>query len=199
MSDSCRVSSKEFKSCLKLPLTEVDPDEWNALGGSLASSNSIVTFSLFRNKNVKQGYSVAEMISKNTSIQSLNLSNNGIEEDGLVSIARALEDNSSIQTLDVSQNQINDNDSIAIACMLQKNQSLQVLNVSKSKCSLQDLDLSHDQMNEKACVQLAEALSANKIAKAECCLESNRRKGISYNHKSTQTKLFSIGSGRFRM
>ena len=75
-----------------------------------------------------------EVLQMNTTLISLKLCN--INNNGAVNIAKAIQMNTTLHTLDMSDNEISDDEVIAISDCLKKNSSLEKLNLSKNEIKI---------------------------------------------------------------
>lgn len=78
----------------------------------------------------------AEALKENTTLQSLNLSNNTLRKEGIEHISQALETNNTLTTINLSYNDIGDDGAKRLAQVLTKNTTLSFLNLSKNNIGL---------------------------------------------------------------
>ncbi|KAK1735911.1 leucine-rich repeat protein [Skeletonema marinoi] len=93
---------------------------------------------------------LSEVLSHNTSITSLHLSNNSIGHDGIVALADALHQNLHVEYIDLSGNNIGNKGAAALADCLQHN-----------NISLISLDLQNNGIEDEGAAALLSAVSTN--------------------------------------
>eukprot|EP00985_Skeletonema_marinoi_P001768 scaffold701_cov102-Skeletonema_marinoi.AAC.5 len=93
---------------------------------------------------------LSEVLSHNTSITSLHLSNNNIGHDGIVALADALHQNLHVEYIDLSGNNIGNKGAAALADCLQHN-----------NISLISLDLQNNGIEDEGAAALLSAVSTN--------------------------------------
>ena len=85
---------------------------------------------------------------RNSSILSLNLSSNGIREDGAICVSKMMTDNCFITELDLSENDLRTQGAYAVSDMLRKNSELLELNVAGNKFHDKDAEPIVEAMKE---------------------------------------------------
>eukprot|EP01028_Stygiella_incarcerata_P004572 TRINITY_DN2007_c1_g1_i1.p1 TRINITY_DN2007_c1_g1~~TRINITY_DN2007_c1_g1_i1.p1 ORF type:complete len:507 (-),score=112.39 TRINITY_DN2007_c1_g1_i1:150-1502(-) len=110
--------------------------------------------------------SIAQMLAKNYSLLTLDLSKNGrIGDEGCIQIAQRLETNASLKELCIRRCEIESEGAMKIAQMLGKNSSLRILNLS-----------SNSGIQNEGCIRIAKALESNtslkKLLLCDCGIES---------------------------
>ncbi|KAI0223956.1 hypothetical protein LSAT2_024970 [Lamellibrachia satsuma] len=116
-----------------------------------------------------------EVLQKNRTLQSINLSNNHIGDEGAKALGRALAVNEILTALDLSWNKIRPSGGIAICTGIKNNPAIQILNLAynglssrgtkamalalKFNRSLTDLDLTCNRIVDADVSDLAKALS----------------------------------------
>ena len=94
---------------------------------------------------------LADALQHNSTLQSLDLSNKGIDVEKAVALADSLQHNSTLQSLDLRNNSIGDKGTVVLADALHYNSVLQ------------SLYLSNNSIGDEGAVALAEALHQNSI------------------------------------
>ena len=132
---------------------------------------------------------IATALQTNTTMRTLNISNCSISDEGAESLARALAVNRSLQELDISSNKIGNNGMANIATALQTNTTMTTLNISDCSISnvgaesgralavnrsLQELDISSNEIGDNGIAHIATALQTNttmrKLNNSDCGL-----------------------------
>ena len=125
-----------------------------ALALALHHNSTLKTLDLSNNSISDAGaVALAPALHHNSTLKWLDLSNNSISDAGAVALARALHHNSTLKELDLSNNSISDAGAVAIAQALHHNSTLKWL------------DLSNNSISDAGAVALAQALHHNSTLK----------------------------------
>jgi len=109
----------------------VGADGAKEIAEALTKNSSVTTIDLTRNEIGADGAkAIAEALKKNSSVTEIYLNNNGIGYDGGMAIAKALAENSSVTSIDLSNNKIGADGAKLIAEALKKNSSVTHINLS---------------------------------------------------------------------
>ena len=100
---------------------------------------------------IEGAVALADSLQHNSTLQSLDLSNKGIDVEKAVALADSLQHNSTLQSLDLSNNSIGDKGAVVLADALHHNSVLQ------------SLYLSNNSIGDEGAVALAKALHQNSI------------------------------------
>jgi len=121
------------------------------LAAYLASSDCMFRSVSLRNNVLgeKSGELLAKALRKNKRLVSLDLWMNSIGDKGAVKIADALQGNDTLKSLILFFNGIRKEGGLAVARMLHKNKTLEIL------------DLDRNEIGNAACMEMAEAITAN--------------------------------------
>ena len=137
------------------------PDSLNLSGQCEGDGVSLIAFGLCNNTTIRTldisnnnisklgAQEIARALHENQTLQTLNISSNDIQVDGTKALAEALHENKSLQYLDISNNNILDNGVIAISECIKKNSKLQ------------ELVISGNNISSKGAKQIAEAVKIN--------------------------------------
>ena len=124
---------------------------------------------------------LAKALHINSTLETLDLSNNIISDVGVVALAQALRNNSNLRELNISNSCVSDAGAVAIAQMLTHNPTLEKLDLSNNDISsigtgdvtlaralcrnvtLKELNLSKNCINDTGAVALAQALCHGQI------------------------------------
>ncbi|XP_074621745.1 uncharacterized protein LOC141880193 [Acropora palmata] len=112
--------------------------------------SSLKVFHNYTSDRDKKYFFLAQALRVNSSLSSLDLSDNSISDEGVNSLAQALRVNTSLSSLDLSSNSIGDEGANSLA---------EALRVNKS---LSSLDLSWNSIGAEGANSLAQALRVNK-------------------------------------
>ena len=120
---------------------------------------------------------IAAGLRNNNTLRYLDLSDNGLREEGASEIAKSLKNNTSLLNLDLSRNNIGNEGAIAIAAVLKNNNTLRYLDLSDNEIgeegvseiakslinntSLLNLDLSRNLIRGVGAIAIADALKNN--------------------------------------
>ena len=148
----------------------------NELKEVLQTNTKLLSLKLC-NINDDGAINIAEVIQMNTTIQTLDMSSNGILNDGAISISDGLKSNISLKQLIVSKNEITSEGPKYIAEAIQVNTTLEQLDLSynkisdngtaaisdglKSNSKLQRLNISHNSITNVGIKKIAEAIQVN--------------------------------------
>jgi len=119
-----------------LKISYVNDNGAITLSESLGINTSLHTLDLSQNNITDEGaINLAESLKINTTLIRLYLSDNKITDDGAISLAESLEINTSIRRLHLSHNLITDDGAIAFAESLGINTSVLTLNLARNRIS----------------------------------------------------------------
>ena len=116
---------------------------------------------------------MAVMLKFNRALKKLNICENSVGERGALAIAEMLKYNTTLKVLDMRFNSICERGALAMAESLEQNTTLSVLNMSgnsvgwgaiallKYNTTLTELYISHNQISEEGCQEMAEVLKHN--------------------------------------
>ena len=152
----------------------------NELKEVLQMNTTLISLKLC-NINNNGAVNIAKAIQMNTTLQTLDMSNNKISDDGVIAISDYLKRNSLLEKLNLSKNKITDKGANMIAEALQLNTTLKQLDLSINKIfgdgataisnilitnkSLQELNMSKNEITNKGAKMIAEALQLNTTLK----------------------------------
>lgn len=106
--------------------------ECSYLTNMIMNSSSLTSLTLMEIKNKSNSnylINIFDALKTNTTITSLNLSNNNLTFNGDFNFSEVLEKNSTLMELDLSYNKINDNDCLILYNGLKNNSSITKLNI----------------------------------------------------------------------
>lgn len=107
-----------------------DANKIAVLSKSLAQKTEMYLFGIQNHTDITL---LCEVLKANTTLTSLSLSLNAIDDSGAKKIAQALKNNQNITTLDLQANQIGDEGAQALAQLLKVNENLTSLNLSNNE------------------------------------------------------------------
>ena len=117
----------------KLQTLDVSHSDFVAIGEYLKHDNALQNLIISHNKiNI---LNIAQALKFNMKLQMLDISHDGISDDGAVAISECLKYNCTLQELDISYNEISNVGIINIGKALQTNTALQILDLSYNKLS----------------------------------------------------------------
>ena len=163
-------------------------DYVNKIKDCLQMNTKLISLTLCNITN-NGAISISEAIQVNTTLQTLDISNNNICDDGATAISISLKHNTSMKHLNMSRNKI--------TYGIQVNETFKQLDLSvnkiadegasfisdglKSNISLQQLNISHNNITDRGIKVIAEAIRMNSIL---------QNINISKNHISTEGLLY---------
>ena len=107
-----------------------------ALAQALHHNSTLKTLDLSNNSISDAGaVALAQALHHNSTLWKLHLSNNSIGDAGAVALAQTLHHNSTLKTLDLSNNSISDAGAVALAQTLHHNSTLKTLDLSNNSIS----------------------------------------------------------------
>ena len=152
----------------------------NELKEVLQMNTTLISLKLC-NINNNGAVNIAKAIQMNTTLQTLDMSNNEISDDGVIAISDYLKRNSSLEKLNLSTNNITSEGAKAVAEAIQVNTTLEKLDLSfnklsddgasfisdglKTNKSLQEIKMSTNEITNKGAKTIAEALQLNTTLK----------------------------------
>ena len=141
---------------------QTDSNKAKTIAQTLSDNHDITTLN-FRFSGIcnAQATILAQALRENKTITNICFSGNKIDTAGAIAIAQALRENTAITTLDLSSNEIGDAGIIAIAQALRENTSITILN------------LINNLIGAAGAIALAETLKTNKII-TEVYLSNNQ-------------------------
>jgi Ran GTPase-activating protein (RanGAP) involved in mRNA processing and transport len=135
---------------LDLSIKQLTQEQVQRLSKILADNTSLQSLSLFGNDiNDIAAIHIATALKSNKTLKTLNLRDNNIGDEGASAIAKALETHASLQSLTLSHNKITKKAAASFAEVLKGNKSLQ------------ELDLGYNQIGEEGAISIGTALKGN--------------------------------------
>ena len=146
----------------------------NALEG--VSSLKDLALNNNKNKSEELATALASVIAKNELMERLSVSDNGLNNDGVIQIAKSLRKHSKLKLLDMRNNGITDKAADALASVISSNTRLEALylgnnqlqlefikitNALKNISSIRVLDFINNNLSEQIADDLAAAIRAN--------------------------------------
>ncbi|XP_068738348.1 protein NLRC3-like isoform X2 [Montipora capricornis] len=161
-----------------------------ALSQALAVNTSLTSLDLSQNSiGAEGGTSLSQALAVNTSLTTLDLSDSSIGADGVTSISQALAVNTSLTTLDMSHNSIGAEGATSLSQALAVNTSLTTLNLSANF------------IGAKAATSLSQALAVNtSLTTLNLSVNSIDAEGVTslFQALAVNTSLTALGlSGNF--
>ena len=150
---------------------------------ALRQNASQVTNLTLLESSINKGiyHELAKMLQANTALKELNLSWNGIRDEGACELAKMLQANTALKELNLSRNGIGDEGACELAKMLQANTALKELNLFwnrignegafelakmlQANTALKELNLSRNGIRDEGARELAKMLQANTALK----------------------------------
>ncbi|XP_074646905.1 uncharacterized protein LOC141902879 [Tubulanus polymorphus] len=123
-----------------------------AIAIPLVTNTSVLTLDLSDNAIEGEGAQyISEMLTENCYISELNLSNNNLGSDGAIAVCDMLSMNRTIRKVDISANAFSDKDAAVIANFILDNNRIQEINIS------------YNEFSEKGGELLGPAISENEV------------------------------------
>lgn len=146
-----------------LKMSYVNDNGAIALSESLRRNTSLHTLDLSQNNISDEGMiALAESLKINTSLIRIYLSHNDITDEGAIAFAETLKINTSIRRLHLSHNDITDDGSIALAESLVINTSVLTLNLARNRISDEGAIALDDSLRRNTVIQTLN-LKGNRI------------------------------------